>query len=205
MDCSKGGVFPGFTAHRTDCLTTWCRAWYQIFISLPSKCARPWVCLAGCSRLSCGATAAQSKSTGTAASQRVQLKCGPVRSRQYLPPPCVSWLHEKYFSGSLSCPLRTCLIVIVWRDERYKLLGLWSYAWWVPREAVFSGEAGGSVKKVKGEHSRVQVRCYLFARWNMNQVCIGSVNCFQTKNAKTAKCVSLLMFFWGKKKTTTTI
>lgn len=49
----------------TVCLTTWCRARYQILIPLPWKCVCPWVWLTECSRLSCGTTAERRETTGT--------------------------------------------------------------------------------------------------------------------------------------------
>lgn len=53
----------------TVCLTTWCRARYQILIPLPSQCVCPWVWLTGCSRLSYGTTAERWETTGTAGLQ----------------------------------------------------------------------------------------------------------------------------------------
>lgn len=70
--CSREWLLVGLTPScicflvcLTVCLTTWCRARYQILIPLPSKCVCPWVWLTECSRLSSGTTAERWETTGT--------------------------------------------------------------------------------------------------------------------------------------------
>lgn len=94
----------------TVCLTTWCRARYQILIPLPSKClslsVADWmqqVELWGHCRV-----LGNRRDRTTAASQRVEFKCAALKSASSIPLRCFSFAGLCKHTANLWIPLFFC-------------------------------------------------------------------------------------------------